>query len=115
MSNISSDNSSNDGLIDDDYLGHVGMASEIYLPPMVDIVVFYIISIILHLLQMKGLFGGLSYDDVNGNIRNFYEVFQPFYLSNISQNSIKLRFFLFSLRGDATIPLEELLEDFITS
>ncbi|KAK4736862.1 hypothetical protein R3W88_000559 [Solanum pinnatisectum] len=64
---------------------------------------------------MNGLYGGLAHEDPYEHIRNFVDVCGPFSFKNISQESICLKLFSFSLMGDATKWLAELPRDSITS
>ena len=68
----SSDTTTYDGqLKDDDHLGDTGRASAIRLLPMVGNTKFHVTSTMLHLLQMKGMFGGQSYEVLNMYLNNF--------------------------------------------
>ena len=64
---------------------------------------------------MKGFFGGCAHEDPHDYIQNFLDVCSSFKFKNISQESIRLRLFPFSLMGDATKWLAELPRDSVTS
>lgn len=76
---------------------------------------FHVTRTMLYLIHMKGLFGGLANKDDNLHIRNFAKIFQAFNITTISQESIQLRLFPFSLTRVATTWLEELPQGSITS
>lgn len=52
--------------------------------------------------NIKVYLGGLTHDDPNESISNIVDVSGGFSFSNISQESIRLRLFPFSLIGEAT-------------
>lgn len=66
---------------DDDFVHEpveLGVVEVIRLPPMVGSTVFQVISPMLHLLQMKGLFEGQAVEDENRNLCNFMDICLPF-------------------------------------
>lgn len=62
----------------------------------------------IQLLNLKGVFGGLSIDDETMHIMNFIGIYTLYNLSGVSQEALRLSLFLFSLRGEATLWLGEL-------
>jgi len=72
------------GNLNDVNEAQLGSLGAIRLPPVMGNVVFYMNSMMLKLLQLKGLFGGLAHKDPHDHIRNFVEVSGPFSFKNIS-------------------------------
>ncbi|WMV25466.1 hypothetical protein MTR67_018851 [Solanum verrucosum] len=58
---------------------------------------------------------GLAHKDPHENLQNFIDMCGPFSFMNISQESVRLRLFLFSLMGEARKWLAELPRNLITS
>lgn len=65
-------------------------------------------SVMLYMLQIKGLFGGQVHKDPNQYLKNFVEVYAPFDIPYITKDSIRLRLFPFSLMGEAVLWLRTL-------
>ncbi|KAK4707117.1 hypothetical protein R3W88_033331 [Solanum pinnatisectum] len=85
-------------------------------PPLTDENAIYeVTSTTLHLLRMKGLYGGLNHKDPHEHVRNFIDVCSPLSLKNLSQESMWLRLFPLSLTGLASKWLVELPKNSITS
>lgn len=55
----------------------LGVAESFLLPPAVGDVVFQVLSLMLHLLQINGIFGGKAIEDANQHLSNFVEVCLP--------------------------------------
>jgi len=87
----------------------------IRLPLVMGNVVFHVTKLMLQLLHMKGSFEGLAHEDSYEHIRNFMDVCGPFVFENITQESVRLKLFPFSIMGEATRWLVELLRETITS
>lgn len=73
--------------------------SAILIPPTEEHRKFYVTSVMMIFLHLKGLFGGEAHEDPNAHLKGFIEVFTPFKFAYISQESIRLLFFLLSLPG----------------
>lgn len=86
----------------------LGVAGSIHLPPTVGNTVFQVISLMVHLFQMKELFGGHAVENANRHLHNFVRVCLSFKMNKINQESIRLRLFPFSLIREATSCLGEL-------
>jgi len=81
---------------------HAGEMGGICIPQADGNAIFDVTSTTLHLLQMRGLYGGLEHEDPHEHVRNFTKVCSPFSFKNVSQESIRLRLFPLSLTGEAS-------------
>jgi len=93
-------------------LGGIG---EICLPSTDVDAIFEVMSKTLLLLQMKGLYGGMTHEDPHEHVKNFIDVCSPFSFKNVSQELIRLRLFPLSLMGEASKWLAEFPKNSITS
>lgn len=93
----------------------VGNVGAIHLLPAEGNSVLYVATTMLHPLQIKGFYGGKSNEDPYDHIRNFLDVCSQLIFKNVSQESIHLQLFPFSLSSDASKWLVKLLAESITS
>lgn len=68
---------------------------------------FHVTNVMLHLLQIKGFFGGQPYEDVNLHLNNFMDVCLSFDIAPTYQESIYLHIFPFSLTEEVVLWLWE--------
>lgn len=64
--------------------------------------------VMIHLLNLSGVFVNLPTDDVNINLMNFLGICTSYNLHEMIQDVIQLRLFQLSLTGEATLWLGEL-------
>lgn len=79
-----------------------GSMSSIQLPPYVNNGVFYLKVTMLQLSYIKRLYSGHQDEDLDDHIINFLDVCNSFTFNDISQESIQLCLFPFSLSGDSS-------------
>lgn len=95
-------------------LEQTGYADAIVLQEFSGNVKFDITSTMMHLLNMKRLYGGLDHEDPNQHLKNFTEICSVYRLPGVSQEAMRLRLFPFSLTREATVWLRELPNESIT-
>ncbi|PHT37690.1 hypothetical protein CQW23_21263 [Capsicum baccatum] len=100
---------------DDDDLDGAGATGAIIPPPLAPEAKCNITSTMIQLLQLKGLFGGLTGDDPNMHLINFISICKSFDNPGVGQNAIRLCLFPLSLFGEATLWLNGLTPDSITN
>ncbi|PHT40658.1 hypothetical protein CQW23_19512 [Capsicum baccatum] len=100
---------------DDNDLDGAGAIGAIIHPPLAPGAKFNIISTMIQLFQLKGLFGGVAGDDPNMHLIKFISTCKSFDNPGIGQNAIRLRLFPLSLSGEATLWLNGLTPDSITN
>ncbi|KAK4716234.1 hypothetical protein R3W88_014572 [Solanum pinnatisectum] len=88
---------------------------EIRLPPILKNATFMVTEPLLQLVKIRGLFRCFEHEYPNDYLHKFVNVCGPFPVNGISQESMRLMLFLFSLMGEANRWLIELPSNFITS
>lgn len=84
-------------------------------PPLTKGALCLITSSTLQILQLKGFFGGLTYENPHEHLRNHINVCLLFNFRRVSQEAIRLRLFPFFITGEVVRWLAELLWDSMTS
>lgn len=56
-------------------------------------------SVMIQLLNLKGMIVGLPIDDANMNVMNFVRICSSFNLPRVSQEILLIKLFPFSLKG----------------
>lgn len=104
MSNNASNVETFDGPFNDKKELHdMRYAKAICITPNQENRVFHVSSIMLHMLQMNGLFEGQAHEDSNFHLMNFMEVCASFDIAHISQKSIRFCLFPYSLTGEVVL------------
>ncbi|WMV13545.1 hypothetical protein MTR67_006937 [Solanum verrucosum] len=62
----------------------------IQIPPITGRDRFHVTRTLLELLQQRGMFGGLAYEDPHENLKNFMEICGPFVFKNILKEFVRL-------------------------
>lgn len=75
---------------------------------------FHVTETMLQLLQIRGSFYGKPNEDPHDYIRKFLDVCIPVTFKNVSQESIRVRLFLFSLSAEASNWLAKLPAESVT-
>lgn len=98
-----------------DHIGDAGQESDICIPLVETNGVFHVASVILHFLQMNEFFRGKAHEVANLYLNNFVSGCLPFDIAYITQKSILLCIFPFSLMGKEVLWLRSLFVGSITS
>ncbi|KAK4731462.1 hypothetical protein R3W88_024450 [Solanum pinnatisectum] len=98
---------------DDLDLDGAGATGAIMLPILLPGVKFTITSTMIQLLNLKGIFSGETGDSAKQHLRNFMVICKSQEIPGVSQTMMRLRLFSFSLTGEATNWLNEILVDSI--
>ncbi|KAH0730014.1 hypothetical protein KY289_001202 [Solanum tuberosum] len=96
---------------DDLDLDGAGAIGAIVLPVLPPSVKFTITTTIIQLLNLKGMFRGETGDEVNQLLMNFVAICKSQEIPGVSQTAMRLRLYPFSLTGEATNWLNEMLDD----
>ncbi|KAK4706795.1 hypothetical protein R3W88_033645 [Solanum pinnatisectum] len=91
----------------------VGATGDIVLPALPHSVKFTIISTMIQLLSMKGMFRGTASEDANQHLMNFVEIYKSQEIPGVNQTKMRLRLFPLSLTGEVTNWLNEMPYDSI--
>ncbi|XP_059310579.1 uncharacterized protein LOC132061921 [Lycium ferocissimum] len=104
-----------DNMDEDEMIVEPGDAAAIRSAPVQGNESFLVNTTMLHLLNTKGLFGGLPTDDPNRHLKNFLGVCTTNVHPNVSVETVRLRLFPFSLTGEATVWFDDLPAGSITT
>lgn len=84
-------------------------------PVLAPNVQFDITNAMIQLLNLKGVFSGAAKDDANMHLTNFVGICTNYNIQGVNQEALRLRLFPFSLTGEGSLWLGELLRGSITT